>query len=183
MKVLAISSSPRRAGNSEVLCNQFLKGASKAGHKTQKIQLAALNISPCAACHACVKTHKCIKNDDMATVQQALIDADVIVLATPVYFYSLSAQMKILIDRCLPRHREIENKNFYFIITAAASLQAEAEVTVGSLRGFLRMLPGAKEQETIYGMGAFDKGDVYRHPAFEKAYEIGKNLKGENSYE
>lgn len=177
MKVLAISSSPRRAGNSEVLCDKFLKRAAEARHETQKIRLAALNISPCAACHACAKTHECVKNDDMAAVQQAIIDADVIALATPVYFYSLSAQMKIMIDRCLPRHREMMNKVFCFIITAAAPQYTNADVTIGSLRGFLRMLPGATEQEIIYGMGAFDKGDVHRHPAFEKAYDIGKHCK------
>lgn len=102
MKVLAISASPRKGGNSDVLCDQFLKGAAEAGNEIKKIALGQVNISPCAACYGCSKSHRCVKKDDMSQILQELIDADVIVLATPVYFYSMDAQMKIMIDRCLP---------------------------------------------------------------------------------
>ena len=115
MKVLAISASPRKGGNSDVLCDQFLKGAAEAGNEIKKIALGQVNISPCAACYGCSKSHRCVKKDDMSQILQELIDADVIVLATPVYFYSMDAQMKIMIDRCLPRYQEIRDKDFYYI--------------------------------------------------------------------
>ncbi len=129
MKVLAVSASPRDGGNSDVLCDQFLKGA-----------------------------------------------ADVSILATPVYFYSMNAQMKAFIDRCLPRYQEIRNKMFYYIITAADPQHSAADETIAGLRGYLRCLPGAQEKGIIYGTGTWDLNDVYRHPAFDKAYETGKNI-------
>lgn len=175
MKVLAISASPRKGGNSDVLCDRFLMGAAEAGHETEKIRLAEEKISPCLGCYACKKEgHACVQKDDMAIVLQKLIDAEVVVLSTPVYFYSLCAQMKIFIDRCLPRYREIENKRFYLIVTAADPQHEAADETIAALRGFLKCLPGAQEKGIIYGTGAWDKGDIYRHPAFEKAYETGK---------
>lgn len=181
MKVLAISASPRKGGNSDVLCDQFLKGASDAGHTVQKINLAKVDISPCTACYGCRNTHHCVKRDDMELILQELINADVIVLATPVYFYSMDAQMKIMIDRCLPRYLEIKNKDFYYIITAADPEHSAADETIAGLRGYLRCLPGATEKSIIFGTGTWDKGDAYQHPSFQKAYEIGKALAGEKN--
>lgn len=174
MKILAISASPRLDGNSDVLCEQFLKGASDAGHSVEKINLAKMNITPCIACYGCRNTHHCVKNDDMEFILQSLITSDVVVLATPVYFYSMAAQMKIMIDRCLPRYQEIQNKRFYYIITAADPEHSATDETISGLRGFLRCLPGAAEKGIIYGTGTWDKGDVYQHPAYKNAYEIGK---------
>jgi multimeric flavodoxin WrbA len=176
MKVLAISASPRKGGNSDVLCDQFLKGAGEAGHETEKISLSDKRLNPCTGCYGCGKTNACVIQDDMAEILQKLTQADVVVLATPVYFYSMDAQMKMMIDRCLPRYKEITNKEFYLIVTAADPQHSAADETIAGLRGYLRCLPGAKEKEIIYGTGTWDKGDVYRHPAFEKAYESGKNL-------
>lgn len=178
MKVLAICASPRKGGNSDVLCDQFLKGAAEGGNLTKKINLAEKRISPCVACYGCTKSHCCVKKDDMEGILQELIDADVIVLATPVYFYSMDAQMKMMIDRCLPRYREIKDKEFYYIITAADPEHSAADETIAGLRGYLRCLPGAKEKGIVFGTGTWDKGDVFRHPAFEKAYEMGRTMGG-----
>jgi multimeric flavodoxin WrbA len=176
MKVLAISASPRKDGNSDVLCDQFLKGAAETGHEVEKINLSGKKIAPCTACYGCGNTKTCVQKDDMADILQKLIEADVIVLATPVYFYSMCAQMKTMIDRCLPRYQEIQNKQFYFIITAADPQHSAAEETIAGLRGYLRCLPGAQEKGIVYGTGTWDKGDVYRHPSLERAYEMGKGV-------
>ena len=176
MKVLAISSSPRKGGNSDVLCDEFLKGAAESGHEVEKIRLAEKQIAPCAACYGCTKTHVCVRRDDMAEVLAALKAADVIVLASPVYFYSICAQMKTMIDRCLADYMAIENKTFYFIVTAAEPLHSAADATLEDFRGFLRCLPGAREAGVVFGTGTWDKGDVYRHPSMQQAYEAGKNI-------
>lgn len=176
MKVLAISSSPRSAGNSDVLCDEFLKGAGEAGHETEKIRLSDVNLVPCDACYGCRNTGVCVHKDGMEEVLNKLVEADVIVLSTPVYFYSMSGQMKIFIDRCLPRYREIEKKEFYFVVTAADPHHSAAEETLSGLRGFLRCLPEAREREVIYGTGAWGCNDILRHPALEKSYEMGKKL-------
>lgn len=176
MKVIAISASPRSGGNSDVLCDQFLKGAGEAGHETEKISIGSKDIHPCMACYGCRKTKACVRKDDMEEILEKLIAADIIVLATPVYFYSMNAQMKAFIDRCLPRYQEMKDKAFYYIVTAADPQHSAAEETIAGLRGYLRCLPGAQEKGIIYGTGTWDKDDVYRHPAFEKAYEAGKNI-------
>ena len=102
--------------------------------------------------------------------------ADVIVLAAPVYFYSVCAQMKIMIDRCFADYRSIKDKTFYLIVTAAEPSHSAAETALADMRGFLRCLPGAKEAGVILGTGTWDKGDVYRHPSLKQAYEMGKEI-------
>ena len=176
MNILVISSSPRKAGNSEVLCERFAQGASEAGHEVETVLLRDKNIAPCHACYACMETHDCAIRDDMKEVFEKLKKADVIVLASPVYFYSVSAQLKAMIDRCLVDHKCLSGKRFYFIITAADPQRDAAEGTLAALRGFLRCLPDAQEAGIVYGMGAWDKGDIYRHPAYEQAYEMGKRV-------
>ena len=176
MKVLAISSSPRKGGNSDVLCDEFLKGAAENGNEVQKIRLAEKKIAPCAACYGCTENHICVRKDDMAEVLDALKAADVIALASPVYFYSVCAQMKAMIDRCLAVYQAVKNKTFYLIVTAADPQRSAADETLADFRGFLRCLPGAKEAGVILGTGTWDKGDVYRHPSMKQAYEMGKEI-------
>ncbi len=179
MKILVISSSPRKGGNSETLCCQFATGARESGHDVEMISLRDRNISPCKACYGCMKDHVCAAKDDMAGIFSKLTAADVIVLSSPVYFYSLSAQMKTLIDRCLVNHKAIHGKQFYYIITAADPQREAAEGVLTAFRGFLRCLPDAREAGVLYGMGAWDKGDIYKHPAFEQAYEMGRKIQEE----
>lgn len=176
MKVLMISSTPRKGGNSDVLCDQFAKGAAEAGHEVEKVSLREKKLSPCQACYACMENHVCAVKDDMAEIFPKLVAADVIVLASPVYFYSICSQMKMLIDRCLVNHKAIANKQFYFMLTAADPQHESVDGTLAAFRGFLRCLPEAKEAGVIYGTGTWDKGDVYQHPAYTQAYEMGKQI-------
>ena len=85
-KVLIISASPRKGGNSDTLCDQFAKGAIEAGHEVEKIRLAEKNVGFCSGCYACQKLKKCVKKDDANEIIETMLSADVIVLATPVYF-------------------------------------------------------------------------------------------------
>lgn len=176
MNVLAISASPRIGGNSDTLCDRFLQGAADAGHSTRKITLVQQDIHPCKACYGCGKTHACVQKDDMANILRALIDADVILLSTPTYFYSMDAQMKMMIDRCLPRFQEIVGKRFYLLATAADPEHDSIEPVLSGLRGFLACLPDAREEGVLYGTGAWEKGDVQRLPVMQMAYDAGKNL-------
>lgn len=176
MKVLVISSSHRIGGNSDLLCDQFLIGAQEAGHNVEKINLRHKNISPCFGCYACVKSSKCVQKDDMEEILEKLIDADVIVLATPVYFYSINSQLKTMIDRCLPRYTEINNKKLYYIITSADLEKETMDGTITGLRGYLRCLPDSEEVGIIYGTGTIYKGDILSMPAFKDAYNAGKQI-------
>ena len=115
-KVLILSGSPRKGGNSDILCDEFLKGALDAGNQVEKIFVAEKKIAPCLGCYYCEKHGgRCALNDGMGDILQKIIDCDVLVLSSPVYFYSISAQLKAVIDRTVARWTEIENKDLYYI--------------------------------------------------------------------
>jgi multimeric flavodoxin WrbA len=176
-KVLAISSSPRRGGNSDLLCEQFVLGARQAGHPAEKIFLKDLKINYCTGCGTCYRGGKpCPQRDDTAGVLEKMIAADVIVMGTPVYFYTLCAQMKTLIDRTCSRYREISHKEFYFVLAAADSNPRAMERTLESFRGFTSCLNGAKEKGVIYGVGAWHVGDIKGSDTMKQAVEMGKAI-------
>lgn len=176
-KVLVLSASPRKGGNSEMLCDQFILGVKEAGNQVEKIFLGNKRISYCIACEFCIKNHgTCVYNDDMTEILEKMITADVIVMATPVYYYSMNGQMKTLIDRTVARHKELNNKEFYYILTAADNRNEEMKTTLDGFRGFTRCLSEAKEKGVIYGTGAWAKGDIEGSKAMKEAYEMGKNV-------
>lgn len=175
MKLLAFVGSPRKGGNSDILTDEILRGAEEKGYDCEKIYLSDLSLSPCNACYACRPCGQCIKNDDGNSLYQKLIDADVIVLSSPVYFYSVSAQMKIFIDRSLPYYQKIRDKRFMFILTAAADeklMKRAAE----ALYGFTDCLPGSFVLSVLFADGVYKKGEVKNTRAFHDAYLMGWQL-------
>jgi multimeric flavodoxin WrbA len=174
-QILILSSSPRKGGNSDTLCAEFARGAEEAEHKVERVFLGEKKIGYCTACEACRGTGKCAKKDDAAAILDAMVAADVIVMASPVYFYSMCAQMKTLIDRTVARYTEISNKEFYLIATAAATSKGALERTIEGFRGFLDCLDGAKEKGAIYGTGAWGVGEIRSSRAMQQAYTMGRN--------
>lgn len=172
--ILILSGSPRKGGNSDILCDSFSMGAKKTGHSTEKIYVHEQKIGFCRACYACKKNGVCIQNDDMSTILKKMVDADVIVLSTPVYYYTMSGQMKTLFDRTLPRYYtdKIIDKDFYFIATAAEEKNT-MERTIDGLRGFTDCLPGAKIKGVIYGENVYEKGEIKTSAAMQEAYQMG----------
>jgi multimeric flavodoxin WrbA len=174
-RVLIISASPREGGNSDTLCDQFAKGAKSSGHDVEKIMLKDKRIAYCTGCRVCLSKHVCSQKDDMGDILEKMIQSDVIVLASPVYFYSINAQLKTFIDRCCPRYREIKYKDFYFLITASDRSVDRMQRTIETLRGFTEdCLPGANEAGIVYGVGAWDRGEILYTPAYTEAFEMGK---------
>lgn len=174
-KVLILSASPRKGGNSDLLCDEFLKGSLDAGNKAEKIFLKNKNIGYCTGCGVCFGGKPCSQKDDMGEVLEKMIDADVIVMATPVYFYAMNGQMKTLIDRTCARYQEISNKEFYFIVAAADGSKALMQRTIEEFRGFTYCLSNPKEKGIVYGTGAWQMGDIKGKPAMSEAYTFGKN--------
>lgn len=176
-KVLILSSSPRKGGNSDTLCNEFLRGATDAGHFAEKIFLRDKTINYCTGCSTCSLYQKpCPQRDDMAEILEKMVAADIIVMATPVYFYTMSAQMKTLIDRCCGRYTEMANKAFYFILTAAENDRSKMERTVDTFQGFLDCLEGAVIKGVVYGTGVWHTGEIQSNPALAEAYETGRRI-------
>ena len=100
VKVLGISTSPRADGSSDLLLRQALAGAESAGASTEYINLRDFNIAPCTECNDCYTTGKCNIEDDFQLILQKMLDADRLIFATPVFFMTVCAQAKLLIDRC-----------------------------------------------------------------------------------
>lgn len=176
-KVLILSGSPRHGGNSDLLCDEFAKGAVDAGHEVEKISVADKKIAPCSACYFCsAHDGQCIHKDDMAELLQKMIDADVLVLASPVYFYSIDAQLKAVIDRTVARWLEVKNKEFYYIMTAADEERSSMDTTLACFRGYADCVEGAREMGVLYGTGVYKKGEILNTSLMKEAYAMGKQI-------
>lgn len=177
-KILILSSSPRRAGNSATLCVHFAEGAASAGHEVETITLADRKLHYCMACGNCYRNARpCPQKDDAAEILQKMVDADVIVMATPVYFYTMCAQMKTLIDRCVARYTEMRGKEFYFIMTAADGSAGAMDRVIEEFRGFTACLAAPAERGILRGTGVWNLHDIDDTPILREAYEMGASIK------
>lgn len=176
--IIVLSSSPRKNGNSDILCDEFIKGAKAAGHVAEKIFLKDKEINVCTGCGYCSHSgyNGCAKIDDAVEIIDKMIASDVIVMATPVYFFMMSGQMKTFIDRCCSKYTRIKNKEFYFIATAAESKKEMLDRTFDGFRGFLQCLDGAVERQCIYAPSVWEKGEVVNTQAMNEAYQAGLNV-------
>ena len=161
-----------------MLCDEFAKGALDAGNEVEKIRVVEKKITPCTGCYYC-RTHggECAFRDDMAELLQKIIDCDVLVLSSPVYFYSVCAQLKTVIDRTVARWREIANKELYYIATAAETDEDTLDTTLACFHGFAKCIDGYEEKGTLYGKGVYEKGEVQNRPELMTiAYEMGLSV-------
>lgn len=175
-KVLIISSSPRKNGNSQALCAQFAAGAKEAGNQVHLIRLAEKKIGYCYACDGCMRNGgTCVQKDDMAEILGLLQEADVLVLATPIYFYGITAQMKTFIDRTYPIWQHLGEKEVYYIASAALGTDI-IERSLGDLDGFAEHLEKYEIKGRIYGTGMKNPGTVKETDLMNTAYLMGKNV-------
>ncbi len=176
-KVLIISSSPRKNGNSDLLAQEFGKGAESAGNQVEIVCLNEMKLGYCQGCYACAKTGKCFQNDGMNELAEKVRAADVLVFATPVYFYTMSGQMKVFIDRLVPVYTEVR-ADIYFLATAWDPETANLELTAESLRGCTRdCFEECTEKGVLLVGDVQEKGDVLKKTdAMAKAFEMGKGV-------
>ena len=175
MKILGICCSPRRNGNTEILVREALKGAEESGAETELVTLAGKNLKPCDGCLSCEATTRCHLNDDMQEIYEKLLAADGIIIGTPVYFWSVVAQAKILIDRAYA----VRSPNLRLAGKAAGAIavagRAGAMEAITLLeRVFLshHMLVA----ESVEGL-ARDKGDMVKDKrGMRCAFELGKQV-------
>ena len=175
--ILILEGSPRPNGNSSVLSSEFARGAQEAGHTVEILRVSRKKIAGCLGCSACARNGGiCVQKDDMQEVREKMLAADVIVLASPIYYYSMTGQLKTVIDRTCAFFQQLAGKTFDFIITCAATDASYTETMLASLRGFTCCVPDAKEGGIVLGLNANDPGDVRQNQAaMTAAYELGKN--------
>lgn len=175
--VLILSGSPRKGGNSDILCDEFACGALETGNEVEKIFVRSKKLAPCNACYYCVRSGgKCAIQDDMAELLEKMIAAEVIVMSSPVYFYSIDSQMKMLIDRCLARYTELVDKELYFIMTAAEDSDTVMDGTMACFQGFADCLEGSAIKGVLYGKGVYEPGTVKATAHMQTAYEMGRGV-------
>lgn len=178
-KVLILSGSPRKNGNSELLCEEFKRGAQEAGHHVEKIFIREKKIGYCVACQFCKKdgySGPCAFKDDMEEILQKMKEADAIALGSPVYFYGIDAQMKTVIDRTYASWLELKNKELYYIITCLDNEDEVIESALANFNGWEVCLPKPIRKGVIYGKGVGAPGAVKDKSYMQQAYEMGKNV-------
>jgi multimeric flavodoxin WrbA len=176
-KILVLSASARRNGNSSTLSDEFIRGAREVGHEVEKIFLRDKKINGCLGCFACRKNGgECIQNDDMAVLYEKLLMADVIVFVSPVYFYSFNAQMKAVLDRTFALHGTFRDKTAYLISVGQAPEEKYMTTIIDGFRKYIGCFQNIREGGIVLGYGVSDVGDIKGNPAMEQAYEIGKNI-------
>ena len=176
-KVLIISSSPRKGGNSDILCDAFAEGAKEAGTEVEKVRISDLKIGYCTGCYTYQKAGKCAIKDDAQGVIDKMRTADVIVLASPVYFYSICAQLKALIDRTVVVYPNLTNKRFYYILTMADTDRTKFDGPIAALRGFLDCYEGSKESGMVCADGVYELGAIDGTRFLAEAKKLGKTIK------
>lgn len=176
-KVLVISTSLRKGGNSETLADSFLQGAQSAGNIAEKISLCGKTINFCKGCLACQKIKKCVIADDVKDIIEKMKTADVIVFATPIYYCEMAGQMKTLLDRTNPLYgTEYSFRDIYLLSTAADDAEGTDARAITGLEGWIECFPQARLAGTVFAGGVTAVGEIKDHEALNKAYEMGKSV-------
>lgn len=175
--VLIISSSLRKGSNSEILAEEFSRGASDAGNVVELITLRGKDIRFCRGCLACQNTRNCVIADDSQAVVAKMHDADVIAFATPIYYYGMSGQLKTLLDRANPLYpSDYRFRDIYMLTSAAEDEESTPERAVMGLTGWIDCFEKARLAGTVFAGGVSGPEEIKGHPALAEAYAMGYNI-------
>ena len=176
-RVLIISTSPRINSNSEALADAFARGARDAGHEAELISLRGRTVSFCRGCFACQEKLRCVIRDDADEICQKALKADVLVFATPIYYYEMSGQLKTLLDRLNPLFPSDYAFRDVYLLTAAAEDEPHVpQRAVSGAEGWVECFERAKLAGTVFMGGVTSPGENPDHPALEQAYRMGKQI-------
>jgi multimeric flavodoxin WrbA len=189
LKIVAFHGSPRKDGNTELLLREVLKGIEDfaTGHEVHLFRLNEMKLSPCQNCGGCEKTGICVIKDDMTEIYEAIRGADRIIIASPIFFFALSAQVKILIDRCQAfwcakylLKQEIPagpaGRKGLLLLVGGMKREVGIQCSSATARAFFRTI-SVPQDETLSYLGIDEKGAILRHPtALKEGYEAGRNL-------
>ena len=174
-KILIISSSPRAGSNSEALAEAFAAGAREAGHEAELISLRGKTVGFCRGCFVCQEKRRCVIRDDADAICQKALNADVLVFATPIYYYEMSGQLKTLLDRLNPLFPSDYAFRDVYMLTAAAEDEAHVpQRAVSGLEGWIACFERARLAGAVFMGGVTSPGETPEHPALEQAYRMGK---------
>lgn len=187
MKTIAFLGSPRRDGNTELLLREALKGVESTGSAATLFRLNEMNIKPCQDCGGCAETGNCIMDDEMSEIYAEIRSADRIILASPIFFSGLSAQCKVMIDRCqciwcekYVLKKPIPDSGYgrkgLLIMVGGMKKETGAECSAETARAFFRTI-SVKEHKELRFLGVDAKGEILKHPtALGEAFRAGQEL-------
>lgn len=187
MKVIAFLGSPRKDGNTELLLKEAIKGINDSGYDVAVFNLSAMSIGPCQDCGGCNATGVCIIDDDMSEIYSAIREADRIILASPIFFFGLSAQTKIMIDRCQsfwcekyllkkPIPEGSYGRKGLLLLVGGMKIDVGIQCSEATAKAFFRTV-SVQKHETLSFLGIDAKGAILGHPiALRDAYTAGKKL-------
>jgi len=175
--ILVLNGSPRKGGNTEILADAFIEGAREAGHTVVKFNAAKMKINGCVDCKHCF-THKgeCAQKDEMQEIYKALYKADMLVFASPIYWWGFSAQLKAVIDRMFVNEsKPLPIKSSALLLVCADTEAGVAEPVISQYRKINGYL-GWKDAGIIVQKGVSDKGDIIGKKSLIEARELGRNI-------
>ncbi|MFH0933112.1 MAG: flavodoxin family protein [Nitrospirota bacterium] len=187
MKIISFLGSPRENGNTELLLKEAIKGIEDSGFKAHVFNLNHMNISPCQSCGECEDTGTCVFEDDMLQIHAAIREADRIILASPIYFFGVSAQTKIMIDRCQcfwcekyllkrPIPEGTYGRKGLLLLVGGQKREIGIQCSEATAKAFFRTV-SIPEHETLGYLSVDAKGAIVNHPtALSDAYRAGKKL-------
>lgn len=190
MEVIAFLGSPRKDGNTELLLKEAIRGIEESGFNVQVFDLNLMNIMPCQNCGGCEESGVCVYEDDMSQIYDAIRTADRVILASPIFFFSVSAQAKVMIDRCQafwcekyllkkPIPEGPQKRKGLLLLVAGMKEKigmAGIECAEKTAKAFFRTI-SVPEHKTLGYTGVDAKGDILKHPtALKEAYEAALRL-------
>jgi multimeric flavodoxin WrbA len=187
MKVIAFMGSPRENGNTDMLLQESLRGIRDKVSQISVFKLNQMNIMPCQNCGGCDETGVCIYDDDMTQIYESIRSSDRFILASPIFFFGLSAQTKIMIDRCQsfwcekylmkkPIPEGPDKRKGFLMLVGGMKKEIGIQCAEATAKAFFRTI-SVPEHRTLSYLGVDAKGEIVKHPtALKEAYEAGKEL-------
>ena len=176
MKILVLTGSPRKNGNSATLTDYFIKGAKEAGHSVERFDAAFKKVHPCIACNSCGMDGPCVFKDDFEFVRKHIIDADCVVFATPMYYFGISSQLKTVIDRFYAINGQIHVPKKAVLLMTYANTAASEAVPIKSHYEVLLKYLGWTDSGQVIASGVWPVGAIERTKHPEQAYRLGKEI-------
>ncbi len=176
-KVIVISTSLRAGSNSDMLADKFVEGVRAAGHEVEKVSLRGKRLAFCKGCMGCQKLGRCVIDDDANDIMRKVLNADVVCWATPIYYYEMSGQMKVLIDRMNAMYSlDYKFRDVYMITTAAEDEPEVPKRAEAGLTGWIDCYPKSRLAGTLFCGGVDAPRSIEGNDKLQEAYELGKRV-------
>ncbi len=177
MKIIILMGSPDRKGSTNILVENFIKGAGESGHSCEVVDVCHANIHPCTGCVACGYEGPCVQKDDVELIRRKLLTADMVVFATPLYYFGMTAQLKAVVDRFCAFNSSLHSKHLKSALLTVAWNADDwtFEALATHYKTLVRYI-NFEDQGMVLGLGC-GTPEMTKHSRYpEDAYELGKGL-------